>query len=214
MTEHFNPVPRQTNRHDGWTAERQRNFVEALADTGSVAAAARAVGKTPESAYQLRRHPEAGEFRAAWEAALACGVQRLEDIAMDRALHGVESPVYSYGKLIGTRRVYNDALLMFLLRNRAGERFTADSWQSAEAATRSKLERLKREWRVEWEEEWHEQQRRESEEIILSINAKLDLMHERKRAAMSPRLLAAHDELARIQREEREAEWEEEDPDD
>ncbi|MEO1167746.1 MAG: hypothetical protein AAFW97_03440 [Pseudomonadota bacterium] len=24
----FTPVPRKTNRHDGWTAERQRGFIE------------------------------------------------------------------------------------------------------------------------------------------------------------------------------------------
>lgn len=44
---------------------------------------------------------------------------------MDRALNGVEVPVYAYGKIIGTRRVYNDRLLMFMLRNRAPKRFAA-----------------------------------------------------------------------------------------
>ena len=90
----FTPVPRGRIRHDGWTPERQRNFIEALADLGSVRAAAHAVNMTPEGAYLLRRHTEAGEFRKAWEAALALGVQRLEDVAMERALHGVEVPVY------------------------------------------------------------------------------------------------------------------------
>ena len=123
----FAPVPRKTSRHDGWTPERQRGFIEALADTGSVRAAAHAVNMTPEGAYLLRRHPEAAEFRKAWEAALALGVQRLEDVAMDRALNGVEVPVYHFGAVIGTRRVYNDRLLMFLLRNRAPKRFKADS---------------------------------------------------------------------------------------
>ena len=36
----FTPVPRKTARHDGWTPERQRAFIEALADTGSVRRAA------------------------------------------------------------------------------------------------------------------------------------------------------------------------------
>lgn len=107
----FAPVPRRRTRHDGWTPERQRRFVDALADLGTVSAAAHAVGMTPESAYLLRRHPEAEEFRQAWQAALALGVQRLEDIAMERALNGVQVPVYAYGNVIGTRTVYNDALL-------------------------------------------------------------------------------------------------------
>jgi len=119
----FLPVPRAQNRHTGWTPERQRGFIEALMNTGSVKSAAHAVNMAPEGAYALRRHPEAESFRKAWEEALAVGVQRLEDHAMDRALNGEEVPVYSYGKLIGTRRIWNDRLIMFLLRTRAPERF-------------------------------------------------------------------------------------------
>ncbi|MFO6447532.1 hypothetical protein ACLBKU_10345 [Erythrobacter sp. NE805] len=77
----FAPVPRKSARHDGWTPERQRGFIEALADTGSVEAAARAVDMSTEGAYQLRRQPGAEGFRAAWQAALALGVQRIEDVA-------------------------------------------------------------------------------------------------------------------------------------
>jgi hypothetical protein len=149
----FTPVPRERIRHDGWTPERQRGFIAALADTGSVRAAAHAVNMTPEGAYLLRRHPEGAGFRKAWEVALGLGVQRLEDVAMDRALNGVEQPVYSYGKLIGTRRVTNDALLMFLLRNRAPHRFSADSLNTLDGATQASLNRLKREWREQWEQE-------------------------------------------------------------
>ena len=58
----FTPVPRKCQRHDGWTPERQRAFIERLADYGSVRAAANAVGMTPESAYQLRRQPGAEPF--------------------------------------------------------------------------------------------------------------------------------------------------------
>jgi len=179
----FTPVPRKCPRHDGWTADRQARFIEALADLGSVRAAAHAVNMAPEGAYLLRRHPEADEFRAAWDAALALGVQRLEDIAMDRALNGVEVPVYAYGNIVGTRTVYNDALLMFLLRNRAAHRFNADSINSNDVATRSQLERLKREWRAEWEAEMKAKSARESEQILDSINMKLERMRQRMLAA-------------------------------
>lgn len=177
----FAPVPRQQNRHDGWTPERQRGFIQALADTGSVKAAARAVNMAPEGAYQLRRHPEAGQFRKAWEAALKLGVQRLEDIAMDRALHGVEVPVYHFGQIVGTRRVYNDALLMFLLRNRATRRFSADTLQRADACTQQQLKKLKAQWQKEWEAE----QNREAEDVFDSIDRAIDQMRERRRAGMS-----------------------------
>ncbi|MEW9853645.1 hypothetical protein [Novosphingobium sp. M1R2S20] len=179
----FTPVPRHTNRHDGWTPERQAGFIEALADTGSVKAAAHAVNMTPEGAYLLRRHPEGSSFRTAWEAALALGVQRLEDVAMERALHGIEVPVYSYGKIIGTRRVYNDRLLMFVLRNRASERFAAGTGTAkrADTVSRSQLARLKREWRAEWKREWEAQAAaqatRSPEQIHALLSKRIDVAH-------------------------------------
>lgn len=185
----FTPVPRLCNRHDGWTPERQRRFIEALADTGSVKRAAHAVNMTPESAYLLRRHPKGQEFRKAWEAALALGVQRLEDTAMERAIHGVEVPVYHFGQIVGTRRVYNDRLLMFLLRNRAPDRFAADGAKGLSAVDRARLARLKREWRAEWEAERAAATQGPSEqEVIESINRKLD--EARKRMSAETRLLS------------------------
>ncbi|WP_169715633.1 hypothetical protein [Sphingomonas mucosissima] len=118
----FAPVPRR-HRHDGWTAERQRGFIHALAETGSVKAAARRIGKTTEGAYQMRLHPGADSFRAAWEAALASGVQRLTDIAMERAVEGVPIPVFHKGEQVGERRWYNDRLLMFMLKHHLPDRY-------------------------------------------------------------------------------------------
>ncbi|WP_423142849.1 hypothetical protein ACOYW6_05735 [Parablastomonas sp. CN1-191] len=111
----FEPVPRKY-RHDGWTPDRQRAFIAALADTGSVKRAAMHVNMSPEGAYYLRRVPGAEGFRRAWEAALDFGVQRLKDEAFDRALNGQLSPVFVAGKLRGFRRIKNDRLLMFCLR--------------------------------------------------------------------------------------------------
>ena len=119
----FTPVPRQCERHDGWTPARQQLFIEALADNGSVRAACEVVGLATVGAYRLRRQPGAEEFAAAWDAALAHGIHQLRDAMMDRALNGVAVPVYSYGKLLGTRTVFNDRLGMFMLRNRLPEEF-------------------------------------------------------------------------------------------
>ncbi|AKM07206.1 hypothetical protein [Pelagerythrobacter marensis] len=181
----FTPVPRKCRRHDGWTETRQRRFIEALADTGSVDAACRAVNMSTVGAYHLRRQPGAGSFRAAWEAALALGVQRIEDVAMERALHGVEVPVYSYGKLVGTRRSYNDRLLMFMLRNRAPERFAEGRAKGMNAIGKMELERLKKEWRAEWE--------KEEDEALAGIDDRLEKMRERHLLYMSPRTRALHD---------------------
>lgn len=204
----FTPVPRQTSRHDGWTPQRQQGFIEALADTGSVKAAAHAVNMTPEGAYVLRRHPEAESFRKAWEAALALGVQRLEDVALERALHGIEVPVYSYGKIIGTRRVYNDRLLMFILKNRAGKRFGGGTGvrTGKDAASRSQQERLKRQWRKEWEAEQAAESAASAAEAIKTINARIMALGEHKRARSSPRTLRLQ-ELLRASEAADEARW-------
>jgi hypothetical protein len=55
-------------RRDGWTAERQRRFLDTLWRTGSVSAAAASAGMSRESAYRLRRRK--GEFAADWNRAL------------------------------------------------------------------------------------------------------------------------------------------------
>ena len=131
----FEPVPRKTRRHDGWTPERQKAFIAALADTGSVKRAARWVNMSPEGAYWLRRQNGSESFRRAWECALDFGVQRLKDEAFDRALNGQLSPVFVGGKLKGFRRVKNDRLLMFCLRMNArgedGRRLSASYFDSA-----------------------------------------------------------------------------------
>lgn len=73
----FTPVP--VRRHaNNWTAEHQRAFVAALALTGSVAQAARAVGRYAAGADRLRKAPGGRPFAEAWDAAL--------DLARDREL--------------------------------------------------------------------------------------------------------------------------------
>ncbi|WP_374592630.1 hypothetical protein [Sphingosinicella sp.] len=119
------PVARQ-RRSDGWTPQRQREFIEALADTGSVVEAARAVNMSANSCYRLRRAPGAEGFAAAWEAAIANASRRLVDIAFDRAVNGVEDAVLDRdGNVIHIRTRYNDRLLMFLLRAHHPERYRA-----------------------------------------------------------------------------------------
>ena len=104
---------------------------------------------------------------------------------MDRALNGVEVPVYHFGAVVGTRRVYNDRLLMFILRNRAPTRFAADSLVNADAATRSHLDRLKRDWRAQWEEEHLSQRAETAGQTSDKLTAKLETMHQRWLAAMT-----------------------------
>ncbi|WP_379921172.1 hypothetical protein [Erythrobacter sp. R86502] len=186
----FTPVPRRCDRHDGWTPQRQRDFIEALADTGSVTAACKAVDMSTFGAYYLRRQPGAETFRAAWAAALQLGVQRVEDVVMDRALNGVEEPLYSYGKLVGTRTRYNDRLLMFILRNRAPERFAAGGGpKGLNAVSQMQLDRLKKQWIAE-----HEAGKRNvsDHDVRRSIDAKIESI----RRSMEPQRVARWNSLS------------------
>ena len=72
----FYPVPTRTRR-DGWTVERQADFLGLLAETGSVIGACEAVGISRKSAYRLRALPGAESFAAAWDAALGLPVRKV-----------------------------------------------------------------------------------------------------------------------------------------
>ena len=65
----FYPVPVRT-RCDGWTIERQADFLGLLAECGSVIGACEGVGMSRKSAYRLRALPGAESFAAAWDAVL------------------------------------------------------------------------------------------------------------------------------------------------
>ena len=110
------PVPVRS-RHDGWTPQKQRDFIEALAATACVTDAARAVGMSPKSAYLLREREDAASFHAAWVAAQQYSVATLEAAVFSRAIHGVPVPHYYKGELIGEHRKFNDGLAMFLMRH-------------------------------------------------------------------------------------------------
>lgn len=111
----FTPVP-TTPRHDGWTAPKQRAFIDLLAECGVVAAAAKAVGMSPRSAYALRKRPDAASFAAAWDDALACGRGASLSRAIERAIDGEVRRVYYRGRPVGEYRVYNNRLLIAALR--------------------------------------------------------------------------------------------------
>lgn len=119
----WHPVLRQP-RKDGWTPGRQRQFIEALADCGSVDQAARVVGMTKQACYQLRRAPGSEGFCNAWTAAIDTASKKLIDEAFERAIVGTDEPVFDRdGRRVGRRLRQSDRMLMFLLRAYMPERF-------------------------------------------------------------------------------------------
>jgi hypothetical protein len=115
----FPPVPGRA-RHDGWTPERQRCFVAALAAGGTISAAARAVGMSAKSAYALRRRAgEASGFAQAWDIALARARYALLEQALPLAINGEVVPVFYGGRQIGQYRRYDTRLALAILQSQA-----------------------------------------------------------------------------------------------
>ena len=111
-------------RKDGWSPDKQRAFIEALADCGSVVTAAQRVDMSESSAYRLRRSPGAEAFDRAWSAAIDAASKKLLDAAFERALVGTDEPVFDRdGNRVGRRLRQSDRLLMFLLRAYGPDRF-------------------------------------------------------------------------------------------
>ncbi len=102
-------------RHDGWTPEKQVAFVEALADTGIIRAAAARVKMTPQSVSRLRRRKDARAFDLACRAAEQIGRRAIVSTAWERAIEGTIRRHYFHGELKSEERVFNDRLLIALL---------------------------------------------------------------------------------------------------
>ena len=120
----FTPVPLSRSRRDGWTVERQRAFIAALARTGVVAAAARAVGMGVTSAYNLRRRAGAESFARAWTLVETEARQRAFTTILDQALNGTTRPRFYRGRFVGTAHRYETRLALAALRaaDRAADR--------------------------------------------------------------------------------------------
>jgi hypothetical protein len=110
------PVPIERIRHNSWTERRQRDFITALEEMGSVRHACRAVGKTRQSAYKLRERPGAESFSVAWDLALSTGYCKAFDRALERAQLGIVTPRFYKGKQIGTRHRLDFRLALTVLR--------------------------------------------------------------------------------------------------
>src|SRR5438309_640613 len=110
----FTPAPTR-KRHAGWTAEKQRKFIDRLALTGSAGQASAAAGVASSSAYRLRNKAGADSFAAAWDAALKLAATRGVAIAWDRGLNGRVERYYKNGELVMERRIPSDYLLTWLL---------------------------------------------------------------------------------------------------
>lgn len=127
----FRPVPLRA-RADGWSEARQCGFLTQLYVTGSVAAAARSLGMSRESAFRLRAREGAESFAAAWDHVLSPpGSGRFRawrpdyrKVTLPTLNHWLESgflqPVIYRGRMCAIRRKPDDSALLRLLRRTGG----------------------------------------------------------------------------------------------
>jgi hypothetical protein len=108
----FDPVPLRA-QHNGWTPALQLRFVLALARGAGPDEAARALGRTRQSVYRLRKKARAEAFATAWDDALA--------FARSAAAAG-RSPVAGLGGIdtILVPRTYRGRLIGFVQREDIG----------------------------------------------------------------------------------------------
>ncbi len=107
-----NPKP---PRHDSWPLDLQAAFLRALSATHSVSEAAKSVGKSRQSAYRLRSRLKGQPFDLAWEVAFHHSYDVLAHTALERALNGVEVPVFFQGEQVGSYRRFDERLTVALL---------------------------------------------------------------------------------------------------
>jgi hypothetical protein len=122
-------------RHAGWTAERQRKFIEHLALTGNVGEACAVVGVASSSAYRLKNKAGAESFSRAWDAAVRLAGTRLTAVLLDRALNGRVERHYKDGELVMERRIPSDYLLSWVVARLNPLMFGSPTAQALAAAT-------------------------------------------------------------------------------
>jgi hypothetical protein len=127
----FTPVPVRA-RHDGWTPARQIAFIHRLALCGSISTAARAVGKSRKSVYDLRDRPGAESFAAAWDAALGMGRSRQLDLAIERAIAGEVRPYFYQGRKCGESVRHNNGLALAILKLMHRDRPAGPGWTTVD----------------------------------------------------------------------------------
>jgi hypothetical protein len=90
----FEPVPRKFKRPDGWSPALQREFIAALAETGSPTAACEALGKNRCGVEKLYKSAGAESFRAAWNRAVEIAQERAaaKRVAEHRESVGLRPP--------------------------------------------------------------------------------------------------------------------------
>jgi hypothetical protein len=190
----FDPVPRRARRTNGFTAERQRAFIAALAAGGSVRLACKAIGCSSHAMYKLRNAAGAESFSAAWDNAVRRGARRVLDMMIDNAVNGTPEYLYQNGRLIAERRRFNTRSQMWLVAHYMPDQFAVEGGLMHHPGSAAHMQWQKEQWRKEWYQE-QQSKRPKFEDVRESIEKKIAAI-ERPRLveyAKNPQKRAAYD---------------------
>jgi len=111
------PVPRKNVLTRGWTVAKQRGFIAALRESGSVRLATQAVGMGYEGVYKLRHAPGGKDFARAWDEAVGIGARRVRDVFIDQNIHGIPERVVIGKDVVVERRRFNHRSMIWVLQH-------------------------------------------------------------------------------------------------
>ena len=141
---HFTPVVRRYHANkNSITADKQRAFIKALAETGSVTIAAKVIGNSPTSLYSLKLVSGAESFGAAWDKAIHRGARQILDILVDHAINGTPEYIYKDGEIVAERRVFNYRMMMWIVAHHMPDQFGMPTGLSGYGGSSKAMERLK-----------------------------------------------------------------------
>ena len=133
-------------RHDAFTVAKKRKFLRALAKTGCVLDACRAVGVGARTVY---RHQERdARFAEYCRVAIDMAALPLELTAWQRAVEGVEQP-FACGGQVHVRRRYSDGLLRLLLQAARPTKYGLQPGFTRKRLYKAERRRIEREVRAE-----------------------------------------------------------------
>ncbi|RMB28471.1 hypothetical protein C8J47_2691 [Sphingomonas sp. PP-F2F-G114-C0414] len=115
------PIDAFTRQHrqriDGWSPERQRGFLERIAEGATVDEATASVGLSPRAAYSLRRRAAGAAFALGWDAAKLVARPIVAEALFCRAMVGqIERLTKPDGDVIERHRFDNRLAMSLLAR--------------------------------------------------------------------------------------------------
>ncbi len=160
-------------RHDGFTGPKRRRFLKMLAKTGCISDSARVAGVSRKTAnYRRRKDPD---FDRECDIAIDMAASHIETLAWERAVTGIEEPVWHYGKLVGTRMKRSDSIFRMILMASNSAKYGRMGSVKAKQIEKELRPRIEREIYAKFNRE----RKARSAELRAELERKLDIMHER-----------------------------------